>query len=69
MKDGTGALVSGGTRGIGAAISGALVMAGYRVAATDAGNTAAANAFRAKNGMDVYCWDVSNFGACTKGRG
>ena len=61
------ALVSGGTRGIGAAISDALVKAGYRVAATYAGNTAAADAFRAKTGIDVYCWDVSDFEACANG--
>ena len=44
------ALVSGGTRGIGAAISEALLKAGYCVAATYAGNAAAANAFRVKTG-------------------
>jgi acetoacetyl-CoA reductase len=61
------ALVSGGTRGIGAAISKALVEAGYRVAATYAGNEVAATAFRAKTGIDVYRWDVSNFEACSEG--
>jgi acetoacetyl-CoA reductase len=61
------ALVSGGTRGIGAAISKALVEAGYRVAATYAGNVAAADAFRAKTGIDVYRWDVGSFEACTRG--
>jgi acetoacetyl-CoA reductase len=61
------ALVSGGTRGIGAAISKALVEAGYRVAATYAGNVAAADAFRAKTGIDVYRWDVSSFEACSEG--
>src|ERR1700676_5221889 len=61
------ALVSGGTRGIGAAISEALVEAGYRVAATYAGNVAAADAFRAKTGIDVYRWDVSSFEACSEG--
>lgn len=48
------ALVSGGTRGIGAAISEALVKAGYHVAATYVGNDAAAEAFRAKTGAGVY---------------
>jgi acetoacetyl-CoA reductase len=61
------ALVSGGTRGIGAAVSEALLKAGYRVAATYAGNDTAANAFRAKTGIDVYRWDVGSFEACTSG--
>lgn len=61
------ALVSGGTRGIGAAISNALVETGYRVAATYAGNVGAADAFRAKTGIDVYRWDVSSFEACSEG--
>jgi acetoacetyl-CoA reductase len=61
------ALVSGGTRGIGAAISKALVEAGYRVAAIYAGNDTAANAFRAKTGIDTYRWDVSSFEACSEG--
>ena len=51
------ALVSGGTRGIGAAISEALLKAGYRVAATYAENNTAAEAFRAKTGVTVYRWD------------
>ncbi|THD71866.1 MAG: SDR family NAD(P)-dependent oxidoreductase [Bradyrhizobium sp.] len=61
------ALVSGGTRGIGAAISEALLQAGYRVAATYAGNVAAAEAFRAKTGAAVYRWDAADFEACTAG--
>ena len=61
------ALVSGGTRGIGAAISEALARSGYRVAATYAGNVLAANAFHPKTDIDVYRWDVSDFEACAKG--
>ena len=61
------ALVSGGTRGIGAAISEALLKAGYSVAATYAGNDVAAKAFRAKTGANVYRWDAGDFEACTAG--
>ena len=61
------ALVSGGTRGIGAAISEALLKAGYRVAATYAGNEVAAKAFRAKTGAAVYRWDAGDFDACVAG--
>jgi acetoacetyl-CoA reductase len=61
------ALVSGGTRGIGAAISEALLKAGYAVAATYAGNDVAAKAFRAKTGANVYRWDAGDFEACTAG--
>ncbi|MBX9684938.1 MAG: beta-ketoacyl-ACP reductase [Hyphomicrobium sp.] len=58
------ALVTGGTRGIGHAISIALKSAGYRVAASYAGNDAAAQAFQAECGIPVYKFDVSNFDAC-----
>src|SRR6202047_1075863 len=61
------ALVTGGTRGIGAAISKALKAAGYKVAATYAGNDAAAEKFKADTGIPVYKWDVSSFDACTAG--
>src|ERR1700744_5612366 len=61
------ALVTGGTRGIGAAISKALKNAGYQVAATYAGNDAAAEKFKAENGIPVYKWDVSSFEACADG--
>jgi len=61
------ALVTGGTRGIGAAISKALKDAGYNVAATYAGNDAAAQKFRAERGIPVYKWDVSSFEACADG--
>jgi acetoacetyl-CoA reductase len=61
------ALVTGGTRGIGAAISKALKSAGYKVAASYAGNDAAAEKFKAETGIPVYKWDVSSFDACTVG--
>ncbi len=58
------ALVTGGTRGIGEAISLALKEAGYNVAATYAGNEEAANKFTAETGIKTYKFDVSDFGAC-----
>ena len=61
------ALVTGGTRGIGAAISKALKGAGYKVAATYAGNDAAAAKFKAETGIATYKWDVSSFEACAEG--
>src|SRR6202167_5314233 len=61
------ALVTGGTRGIGAAISKALKAAGYKVAATYAGNDVAAEKFKAETGIPVYKWDVSSFEACVAG--
>ena len=61
------ALVTGGTRGIGAAISKALKAAGYKVAASYAGNDAAAEKFKAETGIPVYRWDVASFEACTAG--
>ena len=61
------ALVTGGTRGIGAAISKGLKAAGYKVAATYAGNDAAAEKFKAESGIPVYKWDVSSFDACAAG--
>ena len=61
------ALVTGGTRGIGAAICKAMKAAGYRVAASYAGNDAAAEKFKAETGIPVYKWDVSSFDACTAG--
>ncbi len=54
------AVVTGGTRGIGAAISKALKAAGYKVAATYAGNDEAAQKFKAETGINVYKWDVSD---------
>src|ERR1700748_81729 len=59
------ALVTGGTRGIGAAISRALKAAGYKVAASYAGNDTAAEKFKAETGIPVYKWDGASFDACT----
>jgi acetoacetyl-CoA reductase len=61
------AVVSGGSRGIGAAISKALQAAGHKVAATYAGNDEAAAKFKAETGIAVYKWDVSNYKACAEG--
>jgi acetoacetyl-CoA reductase len=61
------ALVTGGTRGIGAAISKALKAAGCKVAASYAGNDEAANAFKAETGIPVFKWDVSSYEACAAG--
>jgi acetoacetyl-CoA reductase len=61
------ALVTGGTRGIGAAISKALKTAGYKVAASYAGNDDAAEKFKAETGIPVYKWDVASFDACAAG--
>ncbi|GLK68701.1 acetoacetyl-CoA reductase [Hansschlegelia plantiphila] len=61
------ALVSGGTRGIGEAISIALKLAGYNVAATYAGNDDKAAAFREAHGIAVFKWDVGDPKACEAG--
>src|SRR5215475_6830116 len=61
------ALVTGGTRGIGASISKALKASGYKVAANYGGNDAAAEKFKAETGIRVYKWDVSSFEACAEG--
>ena len=61
------ALVTGGSRGIGEAISIALKAAGYTVAASYAGNDAAAEKFKAATGIPVYKWDVADFDACAAG--
>ena len=61
------AVVTGGSRGIGAAISKALKTAGYKVAATYAGNDEAAKAFKTETGIPVYKWDISNTEACAAG--
>jgi len=61
------ALVTGGTRGIGAAISRALKAAGYTVAANYAGNDEAATAFKAETGIAVYKWSVADYDACVEG--
>jgi len=61
------ALVTGGTRGIGAAICKALNTAGYKVAANYGGNDEAAQKFKAETGVNAYKWDVSSFEACGAG--
>ena len=61
------AVVTGGTRGIGAAISMALMAAGYKVAATYHGNDEAAARFKTVTGAHVYKWDVGDYEACVEG--
>ena len=61
------AVVTGGTRGIGAAISKALKASGCNVAANYAGNDEAAKKFKSETGINVYKWDVSSFDACAAG--
>jgi acetoacetyl-CoA reductase len=61
------AVVTGGTRGIGHAISIALKRKGCRVAANYAGNDAAARQFQADTGIPIYKFDVSSFEACQEG--
>ena len=61
------ALVTGGSRGIGAAISVALTKAGYSVAANYAGNDEAAEKFKAETGIPVYKWSVADYDACAAG--
>jgi acetoacetyl-CoA reductase len=63
------ALVTGGSRGIGAAISVALKNAGYSVAANYAGNDEAAGKFKAETGIPVYKWSVADYDACAAGIG
>jgi acetoacetyl-CoA reductase len=58
------AIVTGGTRGIGEAISVVLSQAGYQVAATYAGNDEAAKEFTARSGVNAYKFDVSDFDQC-----
>jgi acetoacetyl-CoA reductase len=61
------ALVTGGTRGIGEAVSGSLQAAGYRVAACYGGNDEAAAKFNQATTIPVYKWDVGDFEACRRG--
>lgn len=61
------AIVTGGSRGIGAAISMALKNAGYKVAANYAGNDEAAAKFRDETGIAVYKWSVADYDACAAG--
>ena len=61
------ALVTGGSRGIGAAISRALKDAGYKVAANYAGNDEAAASFKSETGIPVHKWSVADYDACVAG--
>jgi len=61
------ALVTGGSRGIGAAIAVALKDAGYNVAASYAGNDEAASAFTAETGIKTYKWNVADYEASKAG--
>jgi acetoacetyl-CoA reductase len=61
------AVVTGGTRGIGAAIAKALKAAGYKVAANYGSNDEAAQKFNAATGIPVFKWDVSSYDACAAG--
>ena len=61
------AVVTGGTRGIGAAISIALKDAGYSVAANYGGNDEAAQKFKEETGIEVFKFDVSSYESCKDG--
>lgn len=61
------AIVTGGTRGIGEAISLALHEAGMTVAANYAGNDEKARAFTDRTGIRAFKWDVGDFDACAEG--
>ncbi len=61
------AIVTGGTRGIGAAVARRLDHAGHRVAAIYHGNVTAAEAFENETGIKTYMWDVADFPACEAG--
>ena len=61
------AIVTGGTRGIGHAISVELKNRGYNVAANYGGNDEAARKFNAETGIPVFKWDVGDYDACVAG--
>ena len=63
------ALVTGGTRGIGAAIATALKDAGYAVGVNYAGNDDAAKAFTDRTGIEAWKWSVADYDACVEGVG
>lgn len=60
-------VVTGGTRGIGAAIARRLKSADYHVAAVYHGNASAAEAFQRETGISIYMWDVADYEACDAG--
>lgn len=61
------ALVTGGTRGIGAAVSRLLKQNGFAVAANYAGNTEAADAFEKETGIRTFRWSVAEYDQCAEG--
>ena len=61
------ALITGGTRGIGAAISIKLKETGYKVAAVYAGNDEAATKFSTENNIDIFKWSIGNYEQCIAG--
>ncbi len=61
------AVVTGGTRGIGHAISIELKNQGYQVAANYGGNDEAAHKFQAETGIPIFKWDVGDYDACAAG--
>lgn len=61
------AVVTGGTRGIGHAISVELKKRGFRVAANYGGNDEAAHKFQVETGIPIFKWDVGSYEACAAG--
>ncbi|MDA0229281.1 MAG: acetoacetyl-CoA reductase [Proteobacteria bacterium] len=61
------ALITGGTRGIGAGIARSLKNAGYRVVVNYHSADAVAESFAAESGIPVFKWDVGDFAACRAG--
>jgi acetoacetyl-CoA reductase len=61
------AIVTGGTRGIGHAISIELKKRGFRVAANYGGNDDAAQKFQSETGIPIFKWDVGDYEACVAG--
>ncbi len=59
-----GAIVTGGIRGLGAAISRAPLSEGCQVVAVYHGNDAAARGFEAATAIPIRKWDVANFDVC-----